>query len=178
MKGILIAQRYSKALSRLINPKLFSSILSDIESLNKIFQDSPQYIDIMNSFLYPLKGRIDIAQNIANKLKNKEIWNNLFNLLIKKHRFSLIMAILSDFETTILSSRNQIKVKLKIAHKHSPETIEKIKIKLENLFKYKIIFNTTIDSSIIGGFVAETDSMLVDGSIKHNLIRLSKIAEY
>ncbi|MCD4818275.1 MAG: F0F1 ATP synthase subunit delta [Candidatus Cloacimonetes bacterium] len=178
MKGKLIAQRYSKALIRLIDVGLFPSILKDIERLDKIFSDSPQSISIMDSFLYPIKDRLEIAQKITNTLQNKEIWSNLFNLLIKKHRFSLILMILSDFETNILSLRNQIKVKLKIAHKHSPETIEKIKIKLEDLFNNKIIFKTIIDPSIIGGFVAETDSMLVDGSIKNNLIRLSKIAEY
>jgi F-type H+-transporting ATPase subunit delta len=140
--------------------------------------DSPDSINTMDSLLYPIKSRINIAVDISNNLKNKEIWQNLFVLLIKKHRFSLISAILFDFESTILSSRNQIKVRLKIAHQHSPETIEKIKVKLEKLFKYKIIFNKIIDPSIIGGFVAETGSMQIDGSIKHNLIRLKKIAEY
>ena len=163
---------------RLIDVSLFSSILKDIESLDKIFSDFPQSISIIDSFLYPIKDRLEIVQKITNSLENKEIWSNLFNLLIKNHRFSLILAILSDFESTILLLKNQLKVNLKIAYQHSPETIEKIKNKLENLFKYKIIFKTTIDSTIIGGFIATTDSMLVDGSIKHNLIRLSKIAEY
>jgi len=178
VKGILIAKRYSRALIRLTEVDSFSFFLNDIESLNKIFYNSPQLIKIMDSFLYPLKVRMDIAQKISNDLEKKEIWSNLFNLLIKKHRFSFILEILADFESIILSSRDQIKVRLKIAHKHEPVTIEKIKLRLENLLKHKIIFKTTIDPSIIGGFVAETDSILIDGSIKNNLIRLSKIAEY
>lgn len=175
MRNKLIAQRYAKAIILNMEDGALDALLEDINSLNTIFSQDPSLIKSFDSFLYPLKKRIDLALNVADKLNNKNIWENLFRILIKKHRFIIIPDILIDLEERILDSRNQIKVSLKIAHEQTDNILNDIAERIKNILKKNVVLDIEIDPEIIGGFVAQTNSVLIDGSIKNNLVRLIRI---
>ena len=175
MKNKLVAQRYANAVIMNVNEDLYASLLDDVTILNQIFASSPESIKIIDSFLLSIPKRIELTKDITAKLKNTNIWKNLFEILIKKHRFSIILDILKEIEIFILHSRNQIKVVLKIAHSISNETLEKIKSKIVKILKKDIVLNIQITPEIIGGFVAEAESIHIDGSIKNNLIKFINI---
>ena len=46
---------------------------------------------------------------------------------------------------------------------------------IKNVLKKDVILDIEINPEIIGGFIAQTESLLIDGSVKNNLIRLTKI---
>ncbi len=175
MKNKLIAQRYANAVIMNVKEDLHTSLLDDVSVLNQIFAYSPESIKIIDSFLLSIPKRIGLTKDITAKLRNTNIWKNLFEILIKKHRFSIILDILKEIEIFILHSRNQIKVVLKIAHSISNETLEKIKSKIVKILKKDIVLNIQIAPEIIGGFVAEAESIHIDGSIKNNLIKFINI---
>ncbi len=175
MRNKLIAQRYTKAIILNVEDEALDSLLEDINSLKAIFSQDPSLIKSFDSFLYPLKKRIDLALNVADKLNNKNIWENLFQILIKKHRFTIILDILIDLEERILDSRNQIKVSLKIAHEQTDNILNDIVKVIKDILKKDVVLDIEIDPEIIGGFIAQTNSILIDGSIKNNLVRLVKI---
>ena len=175
MKNKLIAQRYANAVIMNVEEDLYASVMDDVTILNQIFASSPESIKIIDSFLLSIPKRIELTKDITAKLKNANIWKNLFEILIKKHRFSIILDILKEIEIFILHSRNQIKVVLKIAHSISNETLEKIKSKIVKILKKDIVLNIQIAPEIIGGFVAEAESIHIDGSIKNNLIKFINI---
>ncbi len=175
MRNKLIAQRYAKAIILNMEDRMLDSLLEDINSLNAIFSQDPSLIKSFDSFLYPLKKRIDLALNVADKLNNENIWKNLFQILIKKHRFTIIPDILIDLEERILDSRNQIKVTLKIAHEQTDNILNDIVEVIKDILKKDVVLDIEIDPEIIGGFVAKTNSILIDGSIKNNLVKLIRI---
>ena len=115
-----------------------------------------------------------IALDMTQNLKNTNMWKNLFGILIKKHRFNIITDILQDMENMILDKKNQIKVELTIAHDLPETVLDSISAKLKDILRKDIILETKIDPEILGGFVATTDSLLIDGSIKNNLVRNEK----
>ena len=175
MKNKLIAQRYANAVIMNVNEELYTSIMDDIALLNQIFTSTPESIKIIDSFLLSVPKRIELSKDITIKLKNGNIWENLFEILIKKHRFSIIQDILKEIETFILHSRNQVKVLLKIAHSISNETLEIIKNKIIEILNKNIVLNIKIEPEIIGGFIAEAESIHIDGSIKNNLVKFVNI---
>ena len=175
MRNKLIAQRYSKAVILNMEDGMLDSLFEDINSLKAIFFQDPSLIKSFDSFLYPLKKRIDLALNVADKLNNKNIWENLFRILIKKHRFTIILDILIDLEERILDSRNQIKVLLKIAHEQTDNILNDIVKVIKDILKKDVVLDIEIDPEIIGGFIAQTNSILIDGSIRNNLVRLIRI---
>ena len=60
---------------------------------------------------------------------------------------------------------------LKLAVEHSPDVIDKIRELVSSKLDKDVIFDIDIDKSIIGGFIAETDKIMIDGSIEHNFRR-------
>ena len=175
MRNKLIAQRYSKAVILNTEDGMLDSLYEDISSLKIIFSQDTSLIKSFDSFLYPLKKRLDLALNVADKLNNKNIWENLFRILIKKHRFTIIPDILIDLEERILDSRDQIKVSLKIAHEQNDNILNDIVEVVKDILKKDVVLDIEIDPEIIGGFIAQTNSILIDGSIKNNLVRLIRI---
>lgn len=174
MTNKLIAKRYSKAFIDNLTEKAYTSILKDIKYLNKTLTATPECTKVINSFLFPLTERMELADEIIKNLENKNIWNNLFKILIQKHKFIIISDLLEEIEESILTSRNQIKIRLKIAHKHSPENLDKIKSFIIKIMSMDVIFDVIIDPEIIGGFKAESESFMIDGSVKNNLIKFKK----
>ncbi len=172
MKDKLIAKRYAKAAILNIPENQYYSVIKDIEFLRKAFAQDADYIKSINSFLFPLQNRIKLVEKISAQLNNKIIWENLFVLLVKKHRFTIIMEVLNEMENTVLISKNQVKASLTIAHEHSKMVLNKISSKIADILKKDVVMKVNIDPEIIGGFIAQTDSLLIDGSIKNSLVKL------
>jgi F-type H+-transporting ATPase subunit delta len=169
VKNILLARRYSLAIYKSIERDKHDSILKDISALRVVFAQYKDLIKNTDSYLVAIEKRIAVAQTIADTLTNKEIWKNLFDILIKRHKFSVIPLIIDDLEHLVLDSANKAKVLLKVAHKQSDETITKIKSKISDIIEKDVILDIVTDPQIIGGFIAETESLQIDGSVKNNL---------
>ncbi len=175
MKNILVAQRYSHAIISGLDDEDINSILADVEIMSSSIKAEPELVNAVNSYLFPLKKRMEIALEMTQKLANIKLWENLFSILLKKHRFNIITDILLDLENEILEKKNQIKVGLTIAHELPKNVLDSISAKLKDILEKDVILETIINPEILGGFVATTDSLLIDGSIKNNLVKLLKV---
>ena len=175
MKNILVAQRYSHAIISGLDNKEINSILADVEMMSSSIKEEPKLVDAVNSYLFPAKKRLEIALSMTQKLKNTELWENLFGILIKKHRFNIVTDILQDLENKILDKKDQVKVGLTIAHDLPEDVLDSISVTLKDILEKEVILDVKIDPEILGGFVATTDSLLIDGSIKNNLVKLLKV---
>ncbi|MCF7857886.1 MAG: ATP synthase F1 subunit delta [Candidatus Cloacimonetes bacterium] len=175
MKGILAAKRYSQAIITDLDEKEIHSILSDVEILQSTLAKYPEILSILNSHLYTHDLRLEIVHEMSKNLKNSKLWENLFSILLKKHRFIILNLILQDMEKNILHIKNQIKIDMTIAHELSKKMLDSISKKIEDIVKKDVILNIKIDPDILGGFVARTDSMVIDGSIKNNLVKLLNV---
>lgn len=175
MNDILVAKRYSQALMSGLNKNEIDSILMDIELMSRSLRKEPELADIINSYLFPLNKRMDIALGMTDKLVHTKIWENLFKILLIKHRFNIITVILKDLERKILKEKKQVKVNLIIAHKLQKSMLKVISEKLKDILHRDVILDVNIDPDILGGFIASTESLMIDGSIKNNLVKLLKI---
>jgi len=175
VKNILVAQRYSQAIISGLDDKEINTILADVKMMSNSIKTEPKLVNAVNSLLFPLNKRMEIALDMTHKLENTKLWENLFSILIKKHRFNIVTDILQDLENKILDKKNQVKVELTIAHDLPEDVLNAISEKLKDILKKDVILNIKINSEILGGFVATTDSLLIDGSIKNNLVKLLKV---
>jgi F-type H+-transporting ATPase subunit delta len=172
VKNNLVARRYAKAVLKNLDGKDHLSFREDINSLKTVFTKDKEFIKSLNSFLYPLNERLELADEIAAELGTPGIWKNLFFILIKKHRFNIIYEILTGLENHILAEEGRVKATLTLAFQHDRKMISRVMQQVEKELGSKIEEKIIIDPSIIGGFVAETETMRIDGSIHNNLVRL------
>ena len=175
MKNILVAQRYSQAIISELDDKEIHSIFADVKRMSNSIKAEPELVNAVNSYLFPANKRLEIALSMTQKLENTEMWENLFSILIKKHRFNIVTDILHDLENKILDKKNQVKVGLTIAHDLHEDVLNSISEKLKDILGRDVILDVKINPEILGGFVATTNSLLIDGSIKNNLVKLLKV---
>jgi len=169
LKNRLLAKRYSKAVLQNLKEKDYNPILSDIKLIKNVLTKDKDILKTINSFLLPQTERISIAVTVIENTKLKKIWQNLFKILIQKHKYTLLPTILIELETLILELKNQINVQLILASDQSDANLKKIKNYIEDILKKEIIIKIKIDPEIIGGFIVHTDSNTLDGSIINNL---------
>lgn len=174
MKGRLVAKRYAKAFLNNIKEDEYQSILDDIDFLKKIFSKDRDAASIMNLFIFPKSKKKEILDSISENLKVKEKWDKLFDLLIAKQKFNTVMELFDQIERVILSFKDTIKVNLKTAYDLDEITINKLKVYISGILDKNVILNVAKDETIIGGFIAETEDEIIDGSVKNHLDKFSQ----
>jgi F-type H+-transporting ATPase subunit delta len=167
-------------------------------ALNKISKDFLEEIWGIRQYeeiLFEMKGflnfldeanlerfMIDISKNLAEKklLITEEvsefdsenvIFLNLINTLIQQGHIELFSK--ANFRLLIETIESEIKkfkrMNLTTAIRLKDEDLAKIKRKLEKKYGVRLLLNVKIKPNIIGGFILEKDSKIIDASVQNGL---------
>ncbi len=175
MKTKLIAQRYSRAVMKSVSEESYDSLLNDVTVLKQLIASENEFFEMVESRVLSLPKRKELIGILVEQLILKETWTPLFELLLNKQRIAALADIVQDIENVVYESRNMIKVVLKLAHQHETETMDRIKAMVSDILKKDVVWELEIDPKIIGGFVAEAESIHIDGSIRNNLIKFKHL---
>ncbi len=99
---------------------------------------------------------------------------NFFRLLSERNRIDQLYFALNDFMNIRDEKTGIQRVRLKLAFDLPSEQLAVIKNAIEKKIGKKVIFQTEIDTSIIGGFIAHFQDTIIDASTKHQLEKLSR----
>jgi len=167
----IIINKYASAAAAAFPEIELQNALDDLEILKNVFNDNQKLIHLLQSHLISKTQKNEIIDNIVRDLSQKSVWHNLFLLLISNFRFIMILQIISATQKFILAKHGKIRVSLKFAQQQDEETISRILEYLKKVLHKNIVADIEYDKSIIGGFLAETEDMVIDGSIQNNLNR-------
>lgn len=112
---------------------------------------------------------LDICQD---QLKEEGI--NLVKLLIQNDRIILTPQIATLYESFKAEHEGYVDVEVMSAYALSKEEQKKFATVLEKKLDKKVHITTSIDKSLIGGFLAKAGDTVIDGSIKGQLQQLAK----
>ncbi|MEA1971721.1 MAG: ATP synthase F1 subunit delta [Candidatus Cloacimonadota bacterium] len=168
----LVAQRYAKA------------VFESFENKEQLFDDSKIFMDmfqnnsineIFTSATLTHSEKFSFIKSIIEMTLAKEIWKSFFELIIDKKRETIVVTIFEEIIDFYYTSKNIMRVQLTLAEEQSKETLQVLSDNLEKILKSSVEIEIDIDKTLIGGFVAKTKSIRVDGSIKNNLIKFKDI---
>ncbi len=170
MSSYRIASRYAKSLIDLATEK---------GKLDKVVADMTYFGEVakLNDVAVLLKSPI------INSDKKSKVFGAIFGDKVDKLTYAFLdiilrkgrEAYLGDIATEVISQYRTIKgisiVNIVSAEALLPETIKAIEQKLidSKLTNANIEFETTVDKSLIGGFVISFNDKLYDASVKHQL---------
>jgi len=177
VKDKILAKRYSLAFFKNISREQFGQLLHDVEVLRKFVSKYPSVITLLHSPITDNEQKENFAKEISELLVFNNKWYHFFKLLIKKNRVSIFYMILEELENTIYRAMDKVKVRIVFAQKENETIIKKIEAKVAGIIGKAVVSETFINPAIIGGFIAQTESLRIDGSIKGNLVRLQKLIQ-
>ncbi|MEE9438530.1 MAG: ATP synthase F1 subunit delta [Saprospiraceae bacterium] len=175
MSAIRIASRYAKSLLDLAKEQnIMDDVVSDIEGFAKIVKNRDFYL-LVKSPIVNTDKKVSIFKEFFEGKVNK-LTMAWFNIILRKKREVFLPEIATEFISQYRALKGISTVKLTTATAISDTALEKIKAKLLNsdITAQSIEIETTIDESLIGGFVIEIGDKLIDASVAHKLNKLSK----
>ncbi len=169
MRQTILARRYAKALFSLGKEdgknEQYSEVLSAIAEL---YKDESVENALVNP-LYPVEARQKVMAKVGELAKADAIMTRFLALLVEKKRADILPDIAAEMRIMVDQEQN-------ISHGSVVSAIElddalkgKIQQALEKITGNKVILETSVDPSIIGGVIAKVGDLVLDGSIKTQL---------
>lgn len=171
MRHTILARRYAKALFSLGKEQGKTEEYSGmLGALAGLYADGAAGVgDAVTNPLYPLDVRQKVMAKIAESMQADAIMTSFLNLLIEKKRADILPDIAEAMQGMVDKDQNISHGSIVSAVELDNALLEKIQATLEKLTGNKVILETQVDPSIIGGILAKVGDLVLDGSIKTQL---------
>ncbi len=169
----VVARRYAKAL---IDLAASEGIVDRIEqNLGRTVRTIVEDRKLKNFFFNPVYKAEDKRKLLDMVIKEMEISGLLKKfliLLIEKDRMPDIEAVYAEYVHLSNALNNRAEAEVRTAVPLSEGAREKLRAKLETLTGKNIYLKVEEDPSLIGGIVTRIGSIVYDGSIRSQIMRL------
>ena len=175
MQNPRLASRYAKSLIDLsIERNCLEAVMEDMLLIDDVCRQSPEFVNVLKSPVIHATKKVSILQEIfAGKIS--ELTLGFLRLLVTKGREMNLLEIAEATAKQYNIIKNVNVVKLVTAAPVNEEFKNKIMEKvIRHMPGFSIDLRTTVDESLIGGFVVETNNKLYDASIRKRLSEIRK----
>lgn len=167
-----IAEAYSKALFELASQQqLIDTVKNDLDVLGNLVTANKNFWAFMTSPTFPFEQK----QQLIEKSFGSS-FNNLtsdFLITVASHnRMTFLPYIIAKYEKLYQNYYNYCKIRVTVSQPLSPEGQEDLKTGLSAAMNNdKILLDTTVEPSIIGGIIIRYGDVVVDNSVSSRLKR-------
>ena len=173
MKNLAVARRYAKALLLIGKEDGQAELYRDeLAGVANLLEGDKELGQAINNPLYNATGRKQVLQAVIEKLGLSEVLSSFLLLLFDKGRFGFIGAISEFYEKLADELKGVARASLVSAAELPDETVEKIRDALSKKTGKEIVLDVTQDPSLIGGIVTRIGDLVLDGSIKTQLLNM------
>lgn len=173
MKNLAIARRYAKAL--LLIGKEDGQVEAYREELavfaDLMAQEAELHQAVINP-LYDSDGRRKVLQTLVEKLGISKLMTSYLMLLFDKGRMAYIADINNFYQKLADELKGIARASLVSATELTSDAVEKIRASLSQKTGKDIILEVEQDPSLIGGIVTKIGDLVLDGSIKTQLLNM------
>ena len=173
MKNLKIARRYAKAL--LIIGKeddKAESYKEELDRFSDLITREKELEQAITNPLYDVGGRKKVLQAVIDKTGVSKVLASFLLLLFEKGRFGFLNDINEFYKKLADELKGVVRASLVSATELSSETVEKIRTTLSKKTGKDIILEVEQDPSLIGGIVSRIGDLVLDGSIKTQLLNM------
>ena len=173
MKNLKIARRYAKAL--LIIGKeddKAESYKEELDRFSDLIAREKELEQAITNPLYDVGGRKKVLQAVIDKAGISKVLASFLLLLFDKGRFGFLSDINEFYKKLADELKGIVRASLVSATELSSETVEKIRTTLSKKTGKDIILEVEQDPSLIGGIVSRIGDLVLDGSIKTQLLNM------
>lgn len=173
MKNLTIARRYAKAL--LIIGKedgQAETYGEELDGFTKLMAKEKELDQAISNPLYAASGRKKVLETVIDKVGVSKVVASFLLLLFDKGRFEFLSDINAFYQKLADELKGVLRASLVSASELSSETVEKIRTTLSTRTGKDIILQVEQDPSLIGGIVSRIGDLVLDGSIKSQLLNM------
>ena len=173
MKNLSVARRYAKAL--LIIGKedgQAETYREELDGFAKLMAKEKELEQAITNPLYGASGRKKVLETVIGKTGISKIVASFLLLLFDKGRFDFLSDINDFYQKLADDLKGVLQASLVSASELSSEIVEKIRTTLSKRTGKDIILQVEQDPNLIGGIVSRIGDLVLDGSIKSQLLNM------
>ena len=168
-KQYQVARRYATALFDLLSEKERTSFTAECHEFVEAYNGSPEVGEFLKNPLLEGEKKAEVLLKTFPKSAKIENVKNFFGLLCLKRREIVLPAFCQIFEEKTYYSQGKALCRVTLAREQSKSVVKSIQEKISKKIKKEVIIETKIDPTILGGFRAEVEGMVMDASLKSQL---------
>jgi len=166
------ARRYSQAVFEIaLEEKKLDNWQSDLRKIASAIGDA-EVVALLESPKLPFKDKARLLSERLGDINPKAL--NLVQLLLLKGRLRIISEIAGEYQRLLDSHRGIEHAEVTTAVPLDDEDKLKLAEHLSAMVDRKVVLESEVDSSLIGGVVARIGGKLLDGSTRSKLAALKK----
>ena len=170
-----IARRYAKALLAIGKEDgQADTYKEELAGFAKLLHENIELEMAISNPLYDAESRKKVLAAVIKKGAPSKTMSSFLSLLFDKGRIQYLGDIYVYYEKLTDELANIIRADVASAVELPDETVEKIKASLSEQTGKKVTVETTVDPSLIGGVVTKIGDLVLDGSVKTQLISLKE----
>ena len=173
MKNLAIARRYAKALL-LIGKEdgQTEDYRQELAGVTDLLSQEAQLAATISNPLYKAGERKQVLQMIIEKLNLSKVMSSFLLLLFEKGRIGFIASINDFYQALADELKGVARASLVSATELTEDAIEKIRTALSKRTGKEIVLDVQQDPSLIGGVVTRIGDLILDGSIRTQLLNM------
>ena len=173
MKKLTVARRYAKAL--LIIGKedgQAETYREELDAFSGLIASEKELEQAITNPLYDALSRKKVLLAIIDKVDISKVMESFLLLLFDKGRIGFLSDINEFYQKMADELKGIARASLVSATEISSETVEKIRATLSEKTGKDIILDVEEDPGLIGGIVTRIGDLVLDGSIKTQLLNM------
>ena len=170
-----IAVPYARALFDFsVEKNIMHQITADFQNLDIFFEESSELTSYLNNPVVSQTAKREVLAKTLKSQINAETFKFLM-VLVDRDRINLLSAVINNYLELVYqtASIKMVEVSTASAFTNSQKDtlVQKLK-ELTNAREIRLV--TTVDPTLIGGFLIKTESKVIDFTIKNQLQQLAK----
>ncbi|MFH2065224.1 MAG: ATP synthase F1 subunit delta [Pseudomonadota bacterium] len=173
MKNLAIARRYAKALM-LIGKEdgMAEKYRDELNGLAGLFSQGQVLGQTVCNPLYDAEGRKKVLEVVVGKLGVSKVMNSFMLLLFEKGRIGFLTDINDFYQKLADELKGIARASIISATELSSDAVEKIRESLSRMTRKEVKLDVEKNTSLIGGVVTKIGDLVLDGSIKTQLLNM------
>ena len=173
MKNLAVSRRYAKALI-LIGQEdgKAEQYNAELESIVNLFDTQEGFERALTNPLYNKNDRKKVLEAVLASTKLSAIMKSFLVLLFDKGRIGFLREIASYYKTLADELKGVVKASIVSATELSKDAVSKIQKALSKKTGKEIVLNVEQDPDLIGGVVTKIGDLVLDGSVKTQLMNM------
>lgn len=173
MKNLAIARRYAKALLLIGKEDAQAETYrEELMGISSLVEREKSLEHAITNPLYNASDRKKVLLTIIEKLSLSKVMSSFLILLFDKGRIGFLGSINDFYQKLADDLKGIVRADLISAVELSPDTVDKIRATLSKKVGKDVILEIEQDSSLIGGIITRIGDLVLDGSIKTQLINM------
>jgi F-type H+-transporting ATPase subunit delta len=169
-----VAKSYAKALFELAKQRgVADAIGTELDSLVKLLDDAADLAAVLSRPWIGGEQKRTVAIDVATRAGVSQLARDFFALVVGHGRADHLAAIQAAYGDLVDADAGRVRARVRTAAPLSEDDKRTLAARIgRELGGKQVILEERVDPTMLGGFVAEVGSLVVDGSLEGQLARL------